>query len=132
MNKLSKKIVVTAAVLSAITIALGAFGAHGLKELVAPELLTIFDTGVRYQMYHALALLVIGFAEKVPETTKKWVFRFFCFGIVFFSGSLYLLALKEQLSFSVSFLGPITPLGGLLFILGWIRLAYGLLTFNRG
>lgn len=132
MDKLSKNIVVTAAVLSAVAIALGAFGAHGLKQLVSANALTTFETGVRYQMYHVIGLLIIGFAEKVPETTKKWVFRFFCFGILLFSGSLYLLALKEQLSFSVAFLGPITPFGGLLFILGWIRLAYGLLTFNRG
>ena len=132
MYKSSKNIVVIAAVLAAITIALGAFGAHGLKSIVSAESLTTFETGVRYQMYHVIALLVIGLSAQVPLTTKKWVLRFFCFGMLFFSGSIYLLALKEQLPFSVSFLGPITPIGGLLFILGWIRLAYGLLTFKRG
>jgi|TARA_R110002020_G_scaffold103640_2_gene242783 uncharacterized membrane protein YgdD (TMEM256/DUF423 family) len=132
MDKSSKNIVVIAAVLAAITIALGAFGAHGLKSIVSAESLTTFETGVRYQMYHVIALLVIGLSAQVPVATKKWVLRFFCFGMLFFSGSIYLLALKEQLSFSVSFLGPITPIGGLLFILGWIRLAYGLLTFKRG
>ncbi|MAM29769.1 MAG: hypothetical protein CMC13_12165 [Flavobacteriaceae bacterium] len=132
MDKSSKNIVVIAAVLAAITIALGAFGAHGLKSIVSAESLTTFETGVRYQMYHVIALLVIGLSAQVPLTTKKWVLRFFCFGMLFFSGSIYLLALKEQLPFSVSFLGPITPIGGLLFILGWIRLAYGLLTFKRG
>ncbi|HIB46923.1 MAG TPA: DUF423 domain-containing protein [Flavobacteriaceae bacterium] len=132
MDKSSKNIVVIAAVLAATTIALGAFGAHGLKSIVSAESLTTFETGVRYQMYHVIALLVIGLSAQVPLTTKKWVLRFFCFGMLFFSGSIYLLALKEQLPFSVSFLGPITPIGGLLFILGWIRLAYGLLTFKRG
>lgn len=132
MDKSSKNIVVIAAVLAAITIALGAFGAHGLKSIVSAESLTTFETGVRYQMYHVIALLVIGLSAQVPVATKKWVLRFFCFGMLFFSGSIYLLALKEQLPFSVSFLGPITPIGGLLFILGWIRLAYGLLTFKRG
>tara|TARA_R110002072_G_scaffold7503_2_gene40867 strand:+ start:661095 stop:661493 length:399 start_codon:yes stop_codon:yes gene_type:complete len=132
MDKSSKNIVVIAAVLAAITIALGAFGAHGLKSIVSAESLTTFETGIRYQMYHVIALLVIGLSAQVPLTTKKWVLRFFCFGMLFFSGSIYLLALKEQLPFSVSFLGPITPIGGLLFILGWIRLAYGLLTFKRG
>ena len=132
MDKSSKNIVVIAAVLAATTIALGAFGAHGLKSIVSAESLTTFETGVRYQVYRVIALLVIGLSAQVPLTTKKWVLRFFCFGMLFFSGSIYLLALKEQLPFSVSFLGPITPIGGLLFILGWIRLAYGLLTFKRG
>lgn len=132
MEKLSKNIVVTSAILAAITIAIGAFGAHGLKQLVSVESLATFETGVRYQMYHVLALLVLGFAEKIPLETKKWVFRFFSTGMLLFSGSIYLLALKEQLPFSVSFLGPITPIGGLLFIVGWGILAYGLLTINRG
>lgn len=132
MDKLSKNIVATSAILAAITIAIGAFGAHGLKQLVSSDSLATFETGVRYQMYHVLALLVVGFASVIPVKTKKWVFRFFCFGTLFFSGSIYLLALKEQLPFSVSFLGPVTPIGGLLFILGWLRLSYGLLTFKRG
>ncbi|WP_432411938.1 DUF423 domain-containing protein [Rasiella sp. SM2506] len=132
MDKLSKNIVVTASILAAITIAIGAFGAHGLKQLVSAESLVTFETGVRYQMYHALALFVIGFASAIPPNTKKWVFRFFCIGMLFFSGSIYLLALKELLPFSISFLGPITPVGGLLFIIGWGLLARGLLTINRG
>ena len=132
MENLSKNIVVTASILAALTIAIGAFGAHGLKQLVSAESLASFETGVRYQMYHVLALLVIGFSDKIEQNTKKWVFRFFCFGMVLFSGSIYLLALKEQMPFSVSFLGPVTPLGGLLFILGWGKLALGLLTFKRG
>ena len=132
MDKLSKNIVATSAILGAVTIAIGAFGAHGLKQLVSADSLATFETGVRYQMYHVLALLIVGFTFAIPSKTKKWVFRFFCFGILFFSGSIYLLALKEQLPFSVSFLGPITPIGGLLFILGWVRLSYGLLTFKRG
>ncbi len=132
MDKLSKNIVVTASILAAVTIAIGAFGAHGLKQLVSAESLTTFETGVRYQMYHVLALLVIGFASVIPLRTKKWVFRFFCFGMLLFSGSIYMLALKEQLPFAVSFLGPVTPIGGLLFIMGWGLLARGLLTINRG
>ncbi len=132
MDKSSKNIVLTSAILAAITIAIGAFGAHGLKEMVSPDLLATFETGVRYQMYHVLALLMIGFTPVIPQQTKKWVFRLFCFGMLFFSGSIYLLAFKEQLPFSASFLGPVTPVGGLLLIVGWGRLAYGLLTLNRG
>jgi len=125
MRDYNKNIVITASVLAAITIAIGAFGAHGLKQLVDSEAIATFETGVRYQMYHCLALLVVGFAKPISENNRKWVFRFFLFGIVFFSGSIYLLALKAVLPFAVSFLGPITPLGGLFFIIGWLRLAYG-------
>jgi len=132
MEKLSRNIVVTASVLGAVTIAVGAFGAHGLKEMVGAESLATFETGVRYQMYHVLALMVVGLSGKVAKDTKKWVFRFFGFGMLLFSGSIYVLALKALMPFSVSFLGPITPIGGLLFVAGWIRLAYGLLTFHRG
>ncbi len=127
MNKFDKKIVVVASILAAITIAIGAFGAHGLKQLISSEALITFETGVRYQMYHVIALFVIGITPYFSEGTKKWSFRFFLLGMLLFSGSIYLLALKEQLSFSVAFLGPITPIGGLLFIGGWLRLAYGVI-----
>lgn len=130
MNNFDKKIVVTACFLAALTIAIGAFGAHGLKGLVSLKAISIFETGVRYQMYHVLALLMVGFARVIPESTRKWTFHFFIFGILFFSGSIYLLALAEILPFNVSFLGPVTPIGGLLFILGWLRLGYGLLTIK--
>lgn len=124
---MDKKIIITASVLGALTIVIGAFGAHGLKQLVDSEALESFETGVRYQMYHVLALLVLGFLGAIPEATKKWVFRFFCFGIILFSGSIYVLAFKDLLDFSVKFLGPVTPLGGLAFILGWLCLAYGVI-----
>jgi len=119
--------VITASILGALTIAIGAFGAHGLKQLVDAEAITSFETGVRYQMFHVIVLLVIGFAGPISATTKKWVFLFFIFGLILFSGSIYILALKEILSFDVKFLGPLTPLGGLSFIIGWLRLGYGLL-----
>ena len=130
MNYFDKKIVITSCILAAVTIAIGAFGAHGLKELVDTNALNTFETGVRYQLYHVLALLIIGFAGKIPPTTRKWVFWFFIFGIILFSGSIYLLSLKELLPFDVSFVGPITPIGGLFFIIGWLRLGYGLLTLK--
>lgn len=130
MRNFDKKIVVTSSILAAVTIGIGAFGAHGLKNLVEAEALASFETGVRYQMYHVIALLIVGFATAIPPETRKWVFRFFCFGILLFSGSIYMLALKNVLPFSVSFLGPVTPIGGLLFIIGWLRLAYGLLTIK--
>ncbi|MFT4673603.1 MAG: uncharacterized membrane protein YgdD (TMEM256/DUF423 family) [Saprospiraceae bacterium] len=127
MIKYHKKIVISASVLAAVAITLGAFGAHGLKQLISVESLAIFETGVTYQMYHALALLALGLNAVVPSKTIRVVFRFFVFGILFFSGSLYFLALKSIMPFSVSFLGPVTPIGGLLLILGWARLIYGVL-----
>ena len=122
MNKWDKKILLTAAILGAITIMIGAFGAHGLKKLVDANAVASFETGVRYQMYHVITLLVLGWAN-LPWTSKKWIFRFFLLGILLFSGSIYLLALKDYLPFSTTFLGPITPLGGLVLIAGWIFLA---------
>lgn len=132
MIQFDKKIAVTAAFLGAITIAIGAFGAHGLENLVDADAIASFGTGVRYQMYHVLALLILGFATVVPKKTRKWVFWSFILGIILFSGSIYVLSLKSVLSFDVSFLGPVTPIGGLLLIFGWLRLGFGLLTINRG
>lgn len=130
MNKSNKKTAIIAAILGAITIAIGAFGAHGLKQLVSAEAVSSFETGVRYQMYHIIVLIVISLSTHISGVTLKWVFRFFIFGTLLFSGSIYLLALKEVLPFNVSFLGPITPIGGLLFIFGWLRLAYGFRTLK--
>lgn len=124
MNKINKKILIVSSLLGAITIAIGAFGAHGLKSLVDGESLRTFETGVRYQMYHALALLALSFSKHLPAKSLLIVFRFFIFGILCFSGSIYLLAIQEVLPFSVKYLGPVTPIGGLLFIIGWVYLAY--------
>jgi len=104
-----------------VAVALGAFAAHGLKATLSPELLAAFETGVRYQMYHAFALFAAAWAW------RQWQARLFavagglfCAGIVVFSGSLYILALTGS-----RWLGAITPLGGLLFLAGWLCLAFG-------
>ncbi len=105
-----------------IAVALGAFGAHALKAQLAPELLDIFETGVRYQIYHALAILVVAFTLARWETSV-WLIAsgwLFAAGIVLFSSSLYLLVLT-----GTRWLGAITPLGGIAFIVGWICLAIG-------
>ncbi len=109
------------ALAGALGVALGAFGAHGLKSRVSAELLAVFETGVRYQMYHALALLAVGLAA--ARGTSPWISAagwLFVLGIVVFSGSLYVLTFS-----GARWLGAITPLGGLLFILGWLTLAVG-------
>jgi len=131
MTVFDKNIVVTASFLTAFTIAIGAFGAHGLKNLVALSALNTFETGVRYQMYHCLALLILGLAPSISEKIKKTVFWLFIFGILLFSGSIYLLALNEVLPFDSAKIGFVTPIGGLMFIIGWFWFAIKMLTLKK-
>ncbi len=101
-----------------VGVGLGAFGAHALKARLSPELLTIFETGVRYQMYHALALLAVGFAAPLigaPSARRSGLA--FSFGILIFSGTLYVLALS-----GLRWLGAVTPVGGVLLLFGWLNL----------
>lgn len=121
--KSQKKILTTAAILGMIGIILGAFGAHGLKKMVSPEYINIFETAVRYQIYHVFALFAIALA---PLTSKqqKSASLFILLGILLFSGSLYLLTFTEVLPFNPKIVGPVTPLGGLCFIIGWSILAF--------
>lgn len=111
-----------AGVLGALAVILGAFGAHGLRDKLAPEMLAVFEVGVRYHMYHALALLAVSLAPaslwSSPATVAaawSWVG-----GIVVFSGSLYVLTLS-----GIKWLGAITPIGGVAFIVGWLALVAG-------
>lgn len=103
-------------------VVLGAFGAHGLKQIVGPETVGTFQTGVQYQMYHAFALLFIGILyERMPSSLLTWAGGLFVAGIILFSGSLYLLAgLKAANKVGLTGVGIITPIGGLLFISGWL------------
>ena len=116
---MNRKILSTAALLGIIAIALGAFGAHGLKKLIEPEMLATFETGVRYQMYHALFLLFLGTTQLVTEKTKKVIFTLLIIGVLFFSGSIYFLACNDLFSFDFKKIGIITPIGGLLLIGAW-------------
>ena len=113
---------ITAALMGALSVALGAFAAHGLKQVMPAEAVAVFETGVRYQFYHAFALLAAGILyEKYPGTLLKWAGYSFLAGIVLFSGSLYVLtALKATDTVGLSKIGIITPFGGLFFIAGWI------------
>ena len=104
----------------------GAFGAHGLEGRVTPDRLETFKTGVTYQMYHALALLFVGWAVlQGASEAVTWAGYAFTVGIIVFSGSLYLLVLTDT-----GWLGAVTPLGGVAFIAGWALLAWGL--FQHG
>jgi uncharacterized membrane protein YgdD (TMEM256/DUF423 family) len=101
-------------------VALGAFAAHALKARIAPDLLVIFETGVRYQMYHALALLAVAWAvTRWPGRVTNASGWLFVFGILIFSGSLYSLSLS-----GARWLGAVTPLGGVALLAGWLCLAW--------
>lgn len=115
---MNKKIVLTAAVLLLLAIVLGAFGAHGLKDKVTPERIATFEVGVRYQFYIGLAMLILGFNEEKLGFSLKPTFILLLIGVLLFSVSIYFLAIQEILGASLKFLGPITPLGGLLMIIG--------------
>ncbi|HEY2989293.1 MAG TPA: DUF423 domain-containing protein [Candidatus Binatia bacterium] len=103
-----------------LAVALGAFAAHGLKGKLTPDLFNVFEVGVRYHMYHALALLAVAWAtNRWPWPSTNAAGWFFIFGTIAFSGSLYLLALGGP-----RWLGAITPIGGLAFLVGWILLVW--------
>ncbi|HLG40871.1 MAG TPA: DUF423 domain-containing protein [Chitinophagaceae bacterium] len=118
-----------AALLGAIAVALGAFGAHGLKKIVPEETVATFQTGVQYQMYHTFALLAAGILfEKFSGKWIKWAGICFITGIVLFSGSLYTLTiLKATEQTGLRGIGIITPFGGVLFIAGWLFLFLGIM-----
>jgi uncharacterized membrane protein YgdD (TMEM256/DUF423 family) len=110
------------AVSAAVAVVAGAFGAHALRARLTPELLAAFETGARYQMYHALALLAAALAaERAPHAAWRVAAWLFAAGTVLFSGSLYALALTGTRAF-----GAVTPFGGVCFIAGWLALAAGL------
>ena len=120
---MNNKLISIAALLAFLSVALGAFGAHSLNELLTTEKLNSFETGVKYQFYHSLALLIIGLnANKLNATAL--IGKFMLIGIVFFSFSIYLLSLQELIGINLSILGPITPIGGLLLMISWLILIF--------
>jgi uncharacterized membrane protein YgdD (TMEM256/DUF423 family) len=128
---MNKKIVSTASIFGVIAVILGAFGAHTLKQRIDPSALEIWTKGVEYQFYHVFALFFLSTLKNVKNKFVDYAYWFFTLGIVFFSGSLYLLATREisQIQ-SLNIVGPITPIGGLFFILGWSMLFVAALKHN--
>lgn len=123
-----------ASLLGAVAVVLGAFGAHGLKQKLGvtdPAAIGVFQTGVQYHMYHTLALLAMGILySPFPSALLRWAARSFMVGMLLFSGSLYAITAYKLYNESVPrFLGPITPIGGLFFIAGWMLL---FLTIAKG
>jgi len=113
---------ISGAALGILAIIFGAFGAHALKKVLSEERLSSFEVGVRYQMYAAITLLVVGFNLNFNSNIQNWAFYGIFWGCILFSGSIYFLSLKELLKINLRFLGPITPLGGLLMVIGWLML----------
>lgn len=128
---MNRTILITAAVLGIIAIALGAFGAHGLKQLISVEAQQTFETGVRYQMYHALLLLFVGGTTFLSEKAKKTIYALVLVGIVFFSGSIYGLATMDITGVNFKSIGFITPIGGLLLIIAWVLMMMNFLKVTR-
>ena len=125
---MNRTILFAGTLLGMLAIILGAFGAHGLEKLVDAEAIDTFETGVKYQMYHALFFLFLGLWGGIAVKTKKMVFILVLLGIVLFSFSIYLLALNSLTSFDLTIIGFLTPIGGVFLIMGWIYLGYHILT----
>jgi len=113
-------VIITAALLGGIAIILGAFGAHAFKKILSAEKIESFEVGVRYQMYTALTLLALGFNLSFEYQSERIAFYLFTLGTILFSGSIYFLSFAEYWRKNLKFLGPITPLGGLLMLAGWV------------
>lgn len=112
-------VIITASIFGMLAIIFGAFGAHALKKVLSEDQLKSFETGVKYQMYHAIVLLVIGLN---PTYITSGIYWCYTIGILLFSFSIYGLVLSDAKDKKLKFLGPITPIGGLLFVVGWALL----------
>ena len=112
------------AVYGLTSVILGAFGAHALKKVISAEKLVSFETGVRYQMYAAFFLLIVGYILKFETTSEKWISILMIAGTFIFSVTIYLLAFSEVMAVPSKIIGPLTPLGGLLMIISWAMLIF--------
>ncbi|MDO6595501.1 DUF423 domain-containing protein [Oceanihabitans sp. 2_MG-2023] len=117
---MDKKLLITGAIFGVIAIVLGAFAAHGLKTIISESALQSFETGVRYQMYHAFLLLILGSQSVISEKSKKTIYAFIVVGVLLFSGSIYGLSTNALTSINFNKIAMFTPLGGVLLITAWI------------
>lgn len=128
---MDRKTIIIATVLIASSIVLGAFGAHALKKVLTLEELSSFEVGIRYQMYHGLALLILGMQSKKIAKGYQRMVNVMIAGVVLFSFSIYLLSLDRLMGMEWKWLGPITPIGGALLITAWILFAVQLVKETR-
>ncbi|WP_422349253.1 DUF423 domain-containing protein [Flagellimonas sp.] len=124
---MNRTILLGAIVMGLLAIVLGAFGAHGLEKLVPADAVDSFETGVRYQMYHALLLLFLGTWNALNLKKLKMVFRLVIIGVILFSGSIYLLSINSLVAFDFKTIALLTPLGGTVLIFAWSFLGYCIL-----
>ncbi|HSQ46551.1 MAG TPA: DUF423 domain-containing protein [Lutibacter sp.] len=120
-----------ASILGGLAVVFGAFGAHALKKILSDEQLKSFETGVKYQMYHAIVLLIIGFNFNLETASEKYMVYSFMAGVLLFSFSIYGLVISSAKNKKLTFLGPVTPLGGLFLIIGWGLLFYSILNLPK-
>ena len=127
---MKRTIFITATILGMLAIILGAFAAHGLKSLITIESQQTFETGVRYQIYHAFFLLIIGNLNWISEKAKRTIFYLIIIGLILFSGSIYGLATNSLTSFDFKSVGFMTPIGGFLLIFAWLVLLINFLKMS--
>ncbi|TGD58603.1 DUF423 domain-containing protein [Flavobacterium humi] len=125
---MEKKIILTALCFGFVSIVLGAFGAHALKKILDADQLSSFEVGVRYMMYHALFLLFVGTTQLLLPEQKTIVYYLTVLGTLFFSVSIFLLSTSKATGMSFKYLGPVTPIGGLLLIISWSMVFYYVIT----
>jgi uncharacterized membrane protein YgdD (TMEM256/DUF423 family) len=132
MNTLDRKIVLTSTLFITIAIILGALGAHALEKLLSIEKLSSFEVGVKYQMYHGIALIALASISDKLNFSLKIVYRLLITGVLIFSGSIYILVFQELVGVKLGVIfGPLTPIGGLLMISGWITFFVNLLLSKK-
>nr|WP_299072524.1 DUF423 domain-containing protein [uncultured Allomuricauda sp.] len=125
---MNKTILLTATLLGLLAILLGAFGAHGLEKLITGDAIDTFEVGVRYQMYHALFLLILGVWDGLRSKQKRTVFILILAGVILFSFSIYALSINSLFTFEFMKIAILTPIGGTFLILGWFLFGYYILT----
>lgn len=124
---MERKFYITGAILIALAIILGAFGAHGLEGKIPQDKINSYEVGVRFQMYHGLTFLIFGVISQRTTFSMKTIFWLLLFGTILFSVSIFFLSIQSILGAELKFLGPVTPLGGTVMIIGWLIFIVNLL-----
>lgn len=128
---MKKKLLILGAILGLLGVVFGAFGAHGLKKIADADAVASFNTGVRYQMYHAFLVLLIGSSFKLTQKAERILFYLLLIGVLLFSGSIYLLSVQDAIGVDFSSIALITPLGGMVLIFAWAYLLFNFLKENK-
>ncbi len=128
---MNKKILIAASIFGLFAVLLGAFAAHGLENKISIEAIDTFQTGVKYQMYHALLLMFVAHTQYLKTSTKKAILYLIIIGVLMFSGSIYGLATNALTSFDFKTIAFVTPIGGFLLILSWIVMLVGFIKIKE-